>query len=61
MERRIEIFVSGSTNPNISAEYKKAAEDLGKMLDIKKHNIIFDGCNGLPGIVAKQLQQPNDI
>lgn len=60
MERRIEIFVSGSTNPNISAEYKKAAEDFGKMVDIKKHNIIFDGCNGLPGIVAKQLQQPND-
>ena len=60
MERRIEIFVSGSTNPNISKEYNQAAKDFGKMLDIKKHNIIFDGCNGLPGIVAKQLQQPND-
>ena len=60
MERWIEIFVSGSTNPNISEEYNQAAKDFGKMLDIKKHNIIFDGCNGLPGIVASQLHQPNE-
>lgn len=44
MEKRIEIFVSGSTNPNISEEYNQAAVEFGKMLDIKKHNIVFDGC-----------------
>lgn len=60
MERRIEIFVSGSTNPNISKEYNQAAKEFGRMLDTKKHNVIFDGCKGLPGIVASQLKQPND-
>lgn len=60
MERRINIFISGSTNPNISKEYNEAAVELGKMIDIKKHNIIFDGCDGLPGIVASQLIKPND-
>lgn len=60
MERRIEIFVSGSTNPNISKEYKQSAEEFGKMLDVKRHNVIFDGCKGLPGIVASQLTKPND-
>lgn len=38
MERRIEIFISGSTNPNISIEYNQAAIEFGKMLDTK--NII---------------------
>ena len=60
MERRINIFISGSTNPNISKEYNEAAVELGNMIDIKKHNIIFDGCDGLPGIVASQLIKPND-
>lgn len=60
MERRIGIFVSGSTNPNISKEYNKAAVELGKMIDTKKHNIIFDGLDGLPGIVASQITEPND-
>lgn len=60
MERRIEIFISGSTNPNISKEYNQAAIEFGKMLDIKKHNIIFDGCDGLPGLVASQLPEYND-
>ena len=60
MERRIEIFVSGSTNPNISKEYNKAAVEFGKMIDKKKHNIIFDGMDGLPGIVASQIPNPND-
>lgn len=60
MERRIEIFVSGSTNPNISKEYNQAAKEFGKMLDTKKHNVIFDGCDGLPGVVASQIAKPND-
>ena len=60
MEKRINIFISGSTNPNISKEYKQAAIEFGKLLDTKKHNIIFDGCHGLPSIVASQLSQPND-
>lgn len=60
MEKRIEIFVSGSTNPNISKEYNQAAVEFGRMLDIKKHNIVFDGCKGLPGIVASQIKEPND-
>lgn len=60
MERRINIFVSGSTNPNISKEYNQAAVEFGKMINTKKHNIIFDGCNGLPGIVASQVTYPND-
>lgn len=60
MERRIEIFVSGSTNPNISKEYNQAAKEFGKMIDTKKHNVIFDGCDGLPGVVASQIAKPND-
>ena len=60
MEKRIGIFVSGSTNADISKEYKEAAVEFGKMLDIKKHNVIFDGCNGLPGLVASQINEPND-
>lgn len=36
MEKRIGIFISGSTNPNISKEYNQAAVELGKMIDIKK-------------------------
>ena len=60
MEKRIDIFVSGSTNPNISKEYNKAAIEFGTMLDIKKHNIVFDGCNGIPGIVASQIKEPNN-
>lgn len=60
MEKRIGIFISGSTNPNISKEYHQAAIEFGKMLDIKKHNIIFDGCDGLPGLVASQFPKFND-
>ena len=60
MERKIQIFVSGSTDANISKEYRQAAEDFGRMLDIKKHQLVFDGCKGLPGVVASQMQQPND-
>lgn len=60
MERRIGIFVSGSTDSNISKEYRQAAIQFGRMIDIKKHNIIFDGCDGLPGIVASQLPKFND-
>lgn len=60
MEKRIGIFISGSTNPNISKEYTQAAIEFGKMLDIKKHNIIFDGCDGLPGLVASQIPKIND-
>ena len=43
MEKRIGIFISGSTNPNISKEYNQAAVELGKMIDIKKE---FISCNG---------------
>lgn len=60
MARRIGIFVSGSTNSNISKEYNQAAIQFGRMIDIKKHNIIFDGCDGLPGLVASQLPKFND-
>ena len=35
MEKRIGIFISGPTNPNISKEYNQAAVELGKMIDIK--------------------------
>lgn len=59
MNRKIGIFLSGSTNPKISEEYYKAAVDLGKMIDIQKHNIIFDGCDGLPGLVASQIGRDN--
>lgn len=60
MKRRINIFVSGSTNANISKKYYEAAVEFGQMLDLDKHNIVFDGCDGLPGVVAKQMKQPND-
>lgn len=60
MERRIEIFVSGSTNPNISKEYNQAAKEFGKRLDTKRRNVIFDGCDGLPDVVASQIAKPND-
>lgn len=55
MERKIEIFVSGSTNPYISNEYYQAAISFGQMLNHDKYNIIFDGCHGLPGVVAEQF------
>ncbi len=55
MERRIEIFVSGSTNPLVSKEYYEAAIEFGKLLDKDKYNIVFDGCLGLPVVVASQF------
>ena len=35
MEKRIGIFVPGSTNANISKEYNEAAVEFVKKLDIK--------------------------
>lgn len=60
MKRRVRIFVSGSTDAHISEEYYKTAIAFGKMLDMEKHDIIFDGCNGVPGVVASQIGKPND-
>lgn len=60
MERRIEVFVSGSTDAHISEEYYKAAKEFGQMLDKAKYNIVFDGCLGLPGVVASQIERPNN-
>ena len=41
MERRMEIFVSGSTSPNISKEYNQAVKEFGRMLDVKKAQYYF--------------------
>lgn len=47
------IFVAGSSNAKISEDYNEAAKKIGNYIIAKGHSLVFDGCYGLPGIVAK--------
>lgn len=60
MKKRIGLFVGGSTDQNLSDEYKNAAILLGKKMNERKYTIIFDGCHGLPCLAYQQLDDCND-
>ena len=59
MYKKIELFVGGSTDQNITEKYKKAAVLLGKKANDRRYRIIFDGCKGLPSLVYDQLEYLN--
>ena len=59
MYKKIELFVGGSTNQNITEKYKEAAVLLGKKANDREYRIIFDGCKGLPSLVYDQLEYFN--
>ena len=42
MYKKIELFVGGSTNQNITEKYKEAAVLLGKKANDRGYRIIFD-------------------
>lgn len=50
---KTKIFVSGSSDAKISKEYNEATEYIGNYIIKKGHALVFDGCYGLPGEVAK--------
>ena len=49
------ILVAGSINPKISKEYSEAAKVIGEYIYEKNYALVFDGCFGLPGEVAKRM------
>lgn len=56
MLKKINIFIGGSTNQNISSSYYNAAIELGKKINERKDYLItFDGCLGLPYLVFNEL------
>lgn len=56
MFKKINIFIGGSTNPNISQLYFETAIELGKKINERKDYLItFDGCLGLPYLVFNEL------
>ena len=56
MLKKINIFIGGSTNQNISPSYYNAAIELGKKINERKDYLItFDGCLGLPYLVFNEL------
>lgn len=60
MYKRIELFVGGSTDKNLSENYKNAAILLGQKMNERKYKIIFDGCHGLPSLTYEQLENRDD-
>lgn len=50
---KTKIFVAGSSDCKISEEYNKATKNIGNYIIKKNHTLVFDGCYGLPGEVAK--------
>lgn len=50
---KAKIFVAGSTDSRINKEYNKCAKDIGKYIIEKGYTLVFDGCYGLSGEVAK--------
>ena len=56
MMKKINIFVGGSTDKNISQSYYSNAIELGKKINERKdYTITFDGCLGLPYLVFNEL------
>lgn len=59
MEKKIDIFIGGQANPTISSAYYEVALELGAKIQKREdYNMIFDGCQGLPYIVYKSLNNP---
>lgn len=54
MEKKTTIFVAGDADPKISRQYYEAAKVIGKQIAKKDYDLVFDGCYGLPGVVAAQ-------
>lgn len=56
MFKKINIFIGGSTDKNISQSYYNVAIELGQKINERKdYLIIFDGCLGLPYLVFNEL------
>lgn len=55
MYKEISIFIGGSTDANISNNYKEFAYFLGQYFNERDYELIFDGCNGLPGLVYNNI------
>ena len=56
MDKQIDLFIAGSMDPNISKNYKQAAIELGKKINERDYNILFDGCYGLPFLTFNELE-----
>ena len=55
MEKKITLFIGGSVDKNMSLAYNSLATELGKKINERDYRIIFDGCNGLPYLVFKEI------
>lgn len=56
MLKTIDIFIGGSTQPNLSQAYCDIAVELGQEINKREdYTITFDGCLGLPYLVFCQL------
>lgn len=55
MFKQIDLFIGGSMNPNISENYRETAIQLGKKINERDYNIVFDGCYGLPFLAFNEL------
>ena len=56
MFKKINIFIGGSTDKNISQSYYNVAIELGQKINERKDYLItFDGCLGLPYLVFNEL------
>lgn len=56
MLKTIDIFIGGSTQPNLSQAYYDIAVELGQEINKREdYTITFDGCLGLPYLVFSQL------
>lgn len=60
MSKKINIFIGGSTNSDISANYNRLAINLGKKIKTRDYSIIFDGCFGLPFLSFLELADEYD-
>ena len=56
MQKRIQVFIGGSTNDSISDAYNTIAIELGKEINKRDYDIIFDGCYGLPYLLFNQIK-----
>ena len=56
MDKQIDLFIAGSMDQNISEAYKEAAIQLGKKINERDYNILFDGCYGLSFLTFNGLE-----
>ena len=55
MLKRINVFIGGSSDISISQKYIDIALELGKKINERDYNIVFDGCYGLPFLTFSEL------